>query len=92
MIVRITGEGQYRVTDEVVDRINEVDNRLVNIVLNNDQATFARVFHELLEAIRSNCQRIPDEELVESDVILPHDDTTFEEAKDLFLGEGILPG
>lgn len=92
MIVRIMGEGQFRVTDDVVDQINEVDNRLVEIVGNGDEAGFTRTFKELLDAVRSHCQAVGDEELLESDIVLPPDDTTFEEAKHLFLGEGILPG
>ena len=92
MIVRIIGEGQYRVSDSVMDRINEVDNRLVDIVAKDDRAGFARVYGELFQAIRQHCEPVPDDELVESDVVLPPEDTTFEEAKDLFLGEGIVPG
>jgi hypothetical protein len=92
MIVRILGEGQFRVSDSVMDRINEVDNRLVDLVAKNDRDGFARVYHELFQAIRRHCEPVPDEELVESDVVLPPEDTTFEEAKDLFLGEGIVPG
>ena len=92
MIVRIMGEGQYRVSDEVVERINQVDNRLVDIVARGDREGFTTVFNELLRSIRDHCQSVPVDELVESDVVLPPDDTTFEEAKELFLGEGILPG
>ena len=92
MIVRIMGEGQYRVSDEVAEHINEVDNRLVEIVAQNDREGFTAAFNELLQSIRGHCQAIPPEELVESDIVLPPDDTSFEEAKELFLGEGILPG
>lgn len=92
MIVRIMGEGQYQVTDDIAHHINEVDNRLVEIVQKNDREAFSEVFCELLESIRTHCQHIPDDELVESDLILPPDDTTFEEARELFQGEGILPG
>ena len=92
MIVRIMGEGQYRVSDDVVEHINQVDNRLVEIVARGDRESFTTVFNELLRSIRDHCQSFPVDELVESEVVLPPDDTTFEEAKELFLGEGILPG
>ncbi len=92
MIVRIIGEGQYRVPDSVMDRINEVDNRLVDLVAKDDREGFARVYSELFQAIRRHCEPLPADELTESDVVLPPEDTTFEEAKDLFLGEGIVPG
>lgn len=92
MIVRIMGEGQFRVDGGVADRLNEVDNRLVQIVSNNDQEGFHKTFRELLDSIRQHCTPVPAEEIVESDIVLPPDDTTFEEAKDLFQGEGILPG
>ena len=32
------------------------------------------------------------DELVESDLVLPEPDITLEEAEDLFVGEGLVPG
>jgi hypothetical protein len=45
----------------------------------------------MLELVRSRGRRVPDEELVESDVILPPPDVSFEEAKAGFSGEGLIP-
>lgn len=92
MIVRIMGEGQYQVTDDVIDKINEVDNRLVEIVQGEDERLFSLVFGELLDSIRTACRPISIDELVESDVVLPPGDMTLDEAREIFKGEGILPG
>ena len=35
---------------------------------------------------------VPDEQLVTSDHVLPHADTTLEEAREAFAGEGAIPG
>jgi hypothetical protein len=46
----------------------------------------------MLELVGRDGERIADDELVESDVILPPRDVTFEEAREEFTGEGLLPG
>jgi hypothetical protein len=35
---------------------------------------------------------VADDELVTSDHVLPHADTTLEEAREAFAGEGAIPG
>jgi hypothetical protein len=45
----------------------------------------------MLELVANDGNEIPDDELVESDVILPPRDITFEEAQGEFTGEGLIP-
>jgi hypothetical protein len=45
----------------------------------------------MLELVASDGNAVPQDELVESDVILPPRDVTFEEAKAEFSGEGLIP-
>ena len=45
----------------------------------------------MLELVASDGDRLDDDELVESDVILPPRDVTFDEAKGEFTGEGLIP-
>jgi hypothetical protein len=45
----------------------------------------------MLELVEAGGERLPDDELVESDVILPPRDISFEEAKTEFSGEGLIP-
>ena len=91
MIVRIAGEGQYRLEDGVGARLNELDNEAVAAVEAGDEARFQELWDQMIALVESDGSELPDEELTESDVILPPRDVTFEEAKGEFTGEGLIP-
>ena len=91
MIVRISGEGQFRLPDEDSDRLNELDNRAVSAVEQGDQTGFRELWSQMLELVARDGNALDAEELVESDVILPPRDITFEEAKGEFTGDGLIP-
>lgn len=91
MIVRILTEGQYNLPGAFVDRLNEIDNEIVEVVGDGDREAFRKLLDEMLDHVRKNGTEVPVEELVESDVVLPEPDITLEEAAELFTGEGILP-
>ncbi len=92
MIVRILTEGQYNLPGAHVDELNEIDNRLVEVVEQEDRAKFETLLKEMLDLVREKGTPVPVDELVESDLVLPEPDITLEEAEELFTGEGILPG
>ena len=91
MIVRISGEGQFRLPDEDAERLNELDNRAVEAVEQGDEESFQALWSEMLELVANDGNTLDDDELVESDVILPPRDITFEEAAGEFTGEGLIP-
>jgi hypothetical protein len=91
VIVRISGEGQFRLPDEDSDRLNELDNRAVSAVEEGDETGFRELWSQMLELVSSDGNRVDDEELVESDVILPPRDISFEEARGEFTGDGLIP-
>ena len=91
MIVRIMGEGQYRLSPEVLERVNELDNTVVAAVDANDEDAFHESFEEMLDVIRSEGEHLGDEEIETSDVIVPPADTTFAEAAAEFSGDGLIP-
>ena len=91
MIVRLSGEGQYRLPDEDGERLNELDNRAVSAVEEGDEAAFRQLWSQMLELVASDGNALDEDELVESDVILPPRDVSFEEAKAEFTGEGLIP-
>ncbi len=91
MIVRVLGEGQFRLPDGDAERLNELDNRAVSAVEAGDENAFSELWSQMLELVRADGNAIPEDELVESDVILPPRDTTFAEAKGEFTGEGLIP-
>ena len=91
MIVRIAGEGQFKLPDEDADRLNELDNRAVAAVEQGDETGFRELWSEMLNMVASDGNELDDDELVESDVILPPRDVTFEEARGEFTGDGLIP-
>jgi len=91
MIVRVSGEGQFRLPDEDAGRLNELDNRAVNAVDQGDEAGFRELWSQMLEIVASDGNALEADELVESDVILPPRDVTFREAEGEFTGEGLIP-
>jgi len=91
MIVRIAGEGQFQVPDEDGERLNQLDNRAVSAVEAGDETGFHELWTQMLELVTTDGNALPDDELVESDVILPPRDISFEEARGEFTGEGLIP-
>jgi hypothetical protein len=91
VIVRISGEGQFRLPDADAERLNELDNRAVTAVEQGDEAGFHELWAQMLELVASDGNALDEDELVESDVILPPRDVTFQEAKGEFTGDGLIP-
>jgi hypothetical protein len=91
VIVRVSGEGQYLLPDADADRLNELDNRAVAAVEQGDETGFRELWSQMLELVSSDGNALDDEELVESDVILPPRDVTFAEAQGEFTGDGLIP-
>jgi hypothetical protein len=91
VIVRILTEGQYKLDDDVLTRVNELDNACVSAVESGDEETFRSTFAQLLELVRSGGKPLPEDDLSESDVMLPPPDLTMEEAGQEFTGDGLIP-
>jgi hypothetical protein len=91
VIVRISGEGQYKLPDADAERLNELDNRAVATVESGDETGFQELWQQMLALVESDGEHVPEDELVESNVILPPRDITFAEAQGEFTGEGLIP-
>jgi hypothetical protein len=91
VIVRISGEGQFKLPDGDADRLNELDNRAVSAVEQGDETGFKELWSQMLELVASDGNAVDNDELVESDVILPPRDISFDEAKGEFSGDGLIP-
>lgn len=91
MIVRIATEAQYKLSDDVQTKLNELDNEAVAAVEGGDEPSFHRLFDEMLALVRSEGHELDGDDLVGSDVILPPPDLTFDEAKAEFTGDGLIP-
>jgi hypothetical protein len=91
MIVRISGEDQYRLAEQDTARLNELDNAVVAACEGGDEAAYEQTFGALLDFVRSSGERVGEDELVASDLILPPPDLSFAEAGAAFTGDGLIP-
>lgn len=90
MIVRLMGEGQFRLDDSAAARLNEIDNAAVAALERGDEAGFRERLGELAAAVRAG-ERLIDANLSPSDLIVPPEDLSLEEARELFSGDGLIP-
>ena len=99
VIIRISGQGQFKVSTEILDKINEIDNSIVDLIENVSlgssdhkltQKELQAKLTEMNNLITSKGQPMDDKEIVESGVIVPDSDLSIEEATKIFKGEGII--
>ena len=90
MIVRIALEGQYRLAEEQLPRLGELDAEVVAAAEADDAELFERRFAELLGLVRSG-ELLEDAHLGPSDAILPPSDVSLAEATSEFSAEGLIP-
>ena len=92
MIVRVLGEGQYDVPDGHAESLNEHDRLLTDALDRGDEPAFRRALLALIASVRASGTRLADDELVPSDVVLPRDDATIDDVRELLGDEGLVPG
>ena len=91
MIVRLMGEGQFRVGEDVLRRLNELDDRAQAAAEADDEARLDALLDDMWGIVRSEGEELPAEELSPSDFIIPPSDLTLEETRQLFSHEGLIP-
>jgi hypothetical protein len=91
MIVRISGEDQYRLQDSDAEHVNELESAVIAAVDACDEAAFAQSFQAILEYVRGRGTPVGEDDLETSDLILPPADVTLHEASREFTGEGLIP-
>ena len=92
MIIRISTEGQYELSDADGESLNELDNAAVLASESGDATAFHATFDQMLELVRTRGARLGEDSLSGSDIILPPPDVSLEEARQEFRGEGLIPG
>jgi hypothetical protein len=91
MIVRLMGEGQYRVDDDAAEGLNQLDEQAAKAVEAGDEDNLQDLLQKMASAVRERGERLEDADLSPSDAIVPPEDLTLDEAKELFEGEGLIP-
>jgi hypothetical protein len=91
VIVRVSSEGQYDLSDDLHRQLNDLDDAVVDAVSAGDEAAFADRFQALLAFVRDNGTPLAGDDLSVSQVLIPPADTTLAEAAADFSGEGLIP-
>ena len=92
-IVRIMGQGQFTVDNSTLKRLSELDDSIVQLVSKDrsDDNEFRNQLTELTRIVESKGKPLDPKEIIQSDIILPSTDLSVDEAKKLFMGEGVIP-
>jgi PspAA-like protein len=92
VIVRISGEGQFSIDDAATAELNRLDSELEAAVNRNDEAAFTAALHGLLDQVRARGSALAADTLEESDLILPPEDASMDEVREMLTEEGLIPG
>lgn len=95
MIVRILGEGQYRLDDAELDLLNALDDDVEAAARAGDADWLKRALERLLDEVRTQGTLLDDDLLLDSDVILPDAEASVEQVQE-WIGEdssfeGLMP-
>jgi hypothetical protein len=105
IIVRVSGQGQFKVNKETMNKINEIDNEIVDMIENSNSSSsssssrnktqqekeFRGKMDQLVKLITVEGKRLDDKEIKQSNIIVPDPDISIEQAKKIFKDEGIIP-
>ena len=92
MIVRISGEGQFDVSESHVGELNRLDEDLTKAVDSGDEAQFKSTLEALLTSVRSAGEELPADWIGPSDLVLPSPDSSIHEVREVLGDEGLIPG
>jgi hypothetical protein len=92
VIVRILGEGQFKVDDAIAAELSQWDTDLETAVEQGDEAAFTAALTRLLSQVHAQGTPLPPDILEPSELILPHEDSSMDEVRKLLTDEGLIPG
>jgi hypothetical protein len=92
MIIRIMGEGQLKLDSSAIGELNKLDSNLEKAVEANDEAAFGSALQALLAKARAMGVALPPDAIEPSELILPNEDATIDEVRDLLTDGGLIPG
>jgi hypothetical protein len=91
VIVRLLGEGQCRASDDLLGRLNALDDQAGVAVDAGNEPELDRVLDEMWQLVQAEGERLADDDLSASDVVIPPSDLTLEETQRLFSDDGLIP-
>ena len=95
MIVRVMGEGQWDIGADLLPTLNEVDDVIGEAVKSGDQAALSAALASLDQQIRTKGRPLPEDALLDSDLIVPNPDASLAEVAGWLQAaesdEGLIP-
>jgi hypothetical protein len=85
------GEGQFRADDDLLGRLNGLDEQAQAAADAGNEPELDRILDEMWQLVQGEGERLADDDLSTSDVVIPPSDLTLEETKRLFSDEGLIP-
>lgn len=83
MIVRLMGLGQWVMEPEQLLELNEIDEAIEVAVEAGDAVAMRSHLEKLVAAVQDNGSEVPDDVIVESDLVLPDVNATLDEVREL---------
>jgi hypothetical protein len=91
VIVRILGEGQFRVDDDTAMKLNALDKDLDAAVRDDEEAVFRAALRAAVALVKTSGTPLSADEIVTAEFILPFSDATISEVRKL-LADGTITG
>jgi hypothetical protein len=92
VIVRLLGGGgQYEVSEEVVSKLNALDDQAMEALDRSDEEELDGLLAQMAELVEAEGRRLPDDDLSASDLVIPPPDLSLEETRALFSEQGLIP-
>ena len=83
MIIRILGLGQWTMDPDDLIRLNGIDEAVEQAVEADDKDGLRAALEKLVAGVKEFGTEVPDDVIVESDLVLPDVDATVEEVRSL---------
>jgi hypothetical protein len=91
VIVRLMGEGQWRVDEGLHERLNELDEQAMAGLDAGNEAELDAALERMWQLVKDEGEQLPDADLSPSDVVIPPTDLTLEETRQLVEKDGLIP-
>jgi hypothetical protein len=91
VIVRLMGEGQYRIDEALHRELDGLDERAIAALDAEDEVELDARLDDMWRLVKERGERLPDDDLHASDLLVPPSDLTLDETRRLFSDEGLIP-
>ncbi|MDA8207456.1 MAG: PspA/IM30 family protein [Actinomycetota bacterium] len=87
MVIRIAGEGLYRVPTSIKPALDALDSAMDTAIEHNEAKSFSTCTAQLANLIATSGTKLDENEIVKSDLVVPSQDMTIDEAKQLLAAD-----